>query len=425
LEASSSMAVAQENPVVGHLRDAVACLFTAVPLIAKAVRGAQRNGVAALSAGHTSSRLVDTSHAVRNSLEGALAVLQASGEDELVQVTLQQYEQACAAHTQVDEEIKTEGQYIAELRKGIREIERSIARAAGDQNRLQASSGAERIRALQRRREVAKTTLSELQKESEGLSQRLEESIQQNRELDASMQKLEQEHQCTIKENARAHRALRGDPSLESYRKTKAQERLAADEALARAYAECEAEMARLAKEWAGKQTQFEADLRDLQEEHKTLEVHLQGKQTEAEETLSRQADENGQTVSDAQNTVNSDIQRMEEVRQQKVLALRSEVARSRQMVQEASIGVQKRMEIQANEVRLAYRYKKKIEEARCKDEISAERQSVEAAKKEREEMERKAARVRENYRAHAVKSGTYVKSMDPQRRQKLMQLWG
>merc|ERR1712048_864829 len=106
--------------------------------------------------------------------------------------------------------------------------------------------------------------VADLQQESEAISRLLSESAAKNRDLDARAQRLEEEHNSAVVENARARRALGDDPSIESYRRTKEQERSEADETLAKAVAECKAEMAHLESKWATEQAQYHTNLEEL-----------------------------------------------------------------------------------------------------------------------------------------------------------------
>jgi len=395
------------NPSLTSLRKSVGCLTAAYLLFAKSSA--------------SSSRPLETLRVARRSLEEALALAEARDEDEQVQVLLRQHERALAERRDAEARCADEEQQVAGLRAHVAEAERSVAKHRREQRQVHDVG---RLGALEKRCVAARALVRELQVEAQAISQMLSSSNAHNEDLERRAKQFEQQHSRAVVENVHARQVLGDHPSLEAYRRSKQQELHEADETLAQAFAECEAEMARLTTRLAAEQERVRADIKDFWNDVQELQSQAADTQAQAEDILSKQAVDHRRTLEETDSQVAAEMRALDERRQERVMALRQETSLAQRCLRDAAGGARRQLELQRHEARLAYRERARCEEARCESAVLAELRTVEEAKREREQWERRAARMRENYRAHAVKSGSYVRSLDPGRKEQLMNLW-
>lgn len=171
-------------------------------------------------------------------------------------------------------------------------------------------------------------------------------------------------------------------------------------------------------------QAEYHAGIGDLETEVQELQARLAQERSSAEANLAQQTVEHARAVQEVDSHVAMQLSRLEELRQQRATALRREVAQSRQLIEDATLGAQRNLEDQLKEAKLVFNTRIQHEQARGEDTIQADLKAVTDAQRERQEWERRAHKMKENYRVHAVKSRTYVKSLDSGRRQQLVDLW-
>jgi hypothetical protein len=319
-----------------------------------------------------------------------------------------------------------EARELRELRAHVGSLGRSLAQHAAKKHRGGKGSveRAQRRGTLEQRRQAAHAAVAGLERESEEQKQQLAASMASNCEADELVQRLEEEHSLAVEENLRARRALGEHASLEFYRRTKFQERAEADGALAQAMRECEAETARLEEQVAESSARHRAELLELRSDVEALQVLLTEKRSEAEAALSQQAKESQRALQEVESQVTSETRQLEEQRHAKAMLLRKQAEDSRRNLAESSKGTQKHLNALLDEVRTAYRTRVQMEEAKCSTAMEAQLRSVEDAKRERQEWERRAELTRENFRGHVIKSGSYVRSLEPEKRRELQNLW-
>mmetsp|Transcript_122882 Transcript_122882/g.319549 ORF Transcript_122882/g.319549 Transcript_122882/m.319549 type:complete len:417 (-) Transcript_122882:76-1326(-) len=362
---------------------------------------------------------------LRRGIEDMLeeAEAQAQGEDAHVQAVLRQRLQAERGVEAAERRCEEERGQIADLRRMVGELDASMAKDRRRRERLVAPRQ-ERVKALEQRIAAAKSKAGDLAAEIEVVKSQLDESKAKNRGIDVRSLQLEREHNQAVEENLRARRALGGEYNLLTYRRSKEQERAEADATLERARAVYEAAMGAFDARWAEEQAMFHAGLREFEAEVKDLQEQLAEERRKAEANLARQVDEHAGALQDVEAHVAAELGRLEDLRQQRTNALRREVVHTRQQLEDASRDANRNLENHLKEAKHAYRTQLLHDEAMGDDVIQAELRAVADAKKEREEWEKKAAKVKENYRVHSVKSRTYVKSLDTKRKEQLVELW-
>lgn len=362
---------------------------------------------------------------VRRSLEEMVGLASAVGEDELVQTALHQHELAMYAREQAEASYACEERHCAKLSSNAIEMKRNIANAARLHQRLGTASGTERERALERCSAAMEAEKAELHNEAMLVLEAHGQSTARNREIESGINKVVEALSVATEENLKAQRALGPGHNVESYRKAKDRERAVANTDLMSSTAMCELEMAQLREKWSRAEARYQAEMLELSEEAQSLQRMHEEKKAQAEDLLSKQSAAWGKTAVDIDTRINHDIASLDALCQQKAMALRRETLNSRQRVKESAAGTSRRMEAQLREVKLTYKTRLKLEEAKSGDAIIMEHRAVQDAKQEATWWEKRANRMRENYKAHAVKSGAYIKQMDPKSRQELVRLFG
>merc|ERR1712118_227015 len=185
-----------------------------------------------------------------------------------------------------------------------------------------------------------------------------------------------------------------------------------------------EDQMKQLQLDWEHQMSQYRAQITELQGQLGDLQTRYDQKCAVAERELEHQIVQKKRSVEEVELQVAGQIRNLEDVRQSKALALRSQIAHHQQRVKDIVSTSQLQMDMQIAEVKKSYREKVKKEAAKCEDAIVKERLAVRQAEKEAENWNKSVQRLRDNYTAHAVKSSAYVKSLDDKTTQRILSLY-
>jgi len=371
-------------------------------------------------------RSIERIDAARRSLEDALGLAEAlctSGENALVKMALRQHGSALAAREAAEARCEHERQQVTALRAEVGDLERALLRGSRSQSRM-GTPDEERAQALDRQRVAGEAARGALRGELESIDVRLSASVTKNRDVGVDITRIERDFGEALAENGRAQQALGGDPSLDVYRRTKERERAAAETSLVQAQRQCEEEIRQLDIKWAGQQEAVRSAMAELQGDAQALQARLSEKRAHAEGLLVGQSAGWGRTLREAEDRLATEVRRMEGTRKDKAAALNRMVVDSRQRMKDAGVGTQRLIESHRKEMKHVYRYRLRVEEARCEDRVQAERRAAEHARLDAERWEKAAQKNREGYKVHALKSKSYVRSMDPNKRKQLMELF-
>lgn len=379
------------------------------------------------SQGTAAQQVLERLHPIKRALEEAIASAEAEaqGEDQHVEILLQQRERALEQRSLVDDALREERRNLADVRRSLGELNRSIGRDRKRRDQVEGAPREERLQALDQRAKSSRETLAELKAETDAMSELLADVKVKNHGMDQRFQRLDQEHHEALATNQCAKAALGDAPNLVSYRWKKVAECSEADATFVRAKAHYEAFMDDLAADWAEKQAAYLTGVEDLKAEVKGLRLRLAEERALANSTLVAQATERQGAIHEVECHVASELGQLEGQRQQKHTHLRREVVLTTHQLEDAAIRAQKHLDTELKEATLVQHARVQREEALSEGVIQDEFASVLAAKREREELEKKNIKIKENYRVHAVKSKNYVKSLDKDRRDQLVDLWG
>eukprot|EP00929_Paragymnodinium_shiwhaense_P031282 TRINITY_DN17559_c2_g1_i1.p1 TRINITY_DN17559_c2_g1~~TRINITY_DN17559_c2_g1_i1.p1 ORF type:complete len:492 (-),score=124.38 TRINITY_DN17559_c2_g1_i1:153-1628(-) len=344
--------------------------------------------------------------------------------DAKIEAALRARETALADYSALEDSCKDEQRQIKDLTRDVVELERALASSRGRRRQKLEESGAERHKALQRRLETAEQAFQELTEESEKLTSLLTAANMRNASLGLDIDRFEAEYKIAVEENQAALRARGEDRSLEAFRRRNAQECAVAAETFRTVCEESEDHIDKLTDNWNAQQSRYLADLQELARQARDLEERLDAKQLRYESALQEQRAQSAKAVDETEAKANSELRRLDEVRQQKAQALNKQVAISRQFLQEDAAGKQRAMEVQLNEARRAFMHKVKMTEQACRMQVAQERQLVQSATKDRQILEKRAVRTREGFRAHAIKSGSYMRTLSGAQQRGLVNLW-
>jgi len=364
---------------------------------------------------------------IKRSLEEAVAVAEGAGfgEDHLVEILLRQRESALQHRAAADDRLREARRKLLDAKREMGEQRRRLERHERLQARMESEPLEARMQALQRRAAASQATLAELKVETEAMEQILAETKGKNGETEGTTRQLEREHQAALERNALAKAALAGEQNVIAYRRKKAAACAEADATFLRAREHYEASMAKLADGWAEKQSAYLSGVEALEAEVRELRRRLAEERALAGAWLGDQASARQAAVREVEKHVSRERTRLEEQRNERHTLLRREVVQTQHQLEDAQIQTQKHLDIHVKEARVTHQARLQREEAQSEELIQADFQAVLAAKREREEMERRAAKMKENYKSHAIKSKNYVKSLDKVRRDHLIGLWG
>jgi len=360
---------------------------------------------------------------LQRSVEDALALAAVDTEDDLLQVALQQHEDALAAREELEDYSRQESKHVGELRLQISDFQRCISGDTVKHDRV-STSGVKRAMSVQEQVQVMSTMREMLKEEVESVSKTLDESLAKNQNLESTIGDMEQEHKDALAENARAGKTLGSHSCLQTFWEHKSSEVAMADEELAQAKADCEAEIERLEKEWAEQAENYRNHMSDLQKQTHNLQSLLDEKNSQARDVLKVQARDLSRRVQRADERLAMELQRMQEEQMDRANALRVKQVEAQLKVRDVTLQTKAHLEAQRANLRAAYRQKVKLEAAKCANSVEHARQEVSDAKREAKHWEKKVGRMREDYRGHAIKSGTYARTLDPRRRKNLSTLY-
>lgn len=350
---------------------------------------------------------------VRRTLDEIVEVAGAEGEDVLVERLLRQHERALRAREQADAHTQQEHQNVEAVRWDVTELEKSMLRSQRSHNRTGIDGSIQRLGEFEKKYTSIEGCHSRLTSDLYSVTQSLSSQLKKNGIIEESTRLVCQARDVAMEENAKANQLLARGENLEVYRKSKGREKIAADADLAEAQAECQAEIARLQQGWSATQAKYTAEMAQLQEEVRSVQWRLDENTRGAEQALSQQSHEWGRCAEDMGKHIKFGMQALETLRTEKVQHLHKEVLQSRQREKDLGASTQRQLEVQLNEVRFQSKQKLKMEELRLREEILAERHSVEVAKKTADIWVKKGDHMREAFRAHAYKSGAYKLAMD------------
>jgi len=182
--------------------------------------------------------------------------------------------------------------------------------------------------------------------------------------------------------------------------------------------------MALLTAKWTANDQRYQSYLNGTHTDIGDRHAHLAATQSMAETILTKQSVDTKQACEEFEGQIAADMRGLEERRQEKALALERVVGQSEQLLRETSENAKKQLEMQRSAAQVMYSNRARMAAARCENTVLKEHQSVDAARRSRSQWQRKASQMRESFRAHAIKSGSYVKSLDPQRKEQLLHIW-
>jgi len=427
------------SPLAKHLRKAIRKLLKAQPLYAKVARyrlgveGQDANENLRDDGGAVDAVENDTSciprslekwHMVRRTLDEALEVAEAGGEDALVEVTLRQHDSALCERERIEAYCEEQLRQVSGVRCDVVELERSMSRSERMHRRLAVNGSAQRLEEFERQRTNVEDVHRNLADDLQSITESLIAQLKTNGAIDAKTREIQQACDVAAEENARANQLLGSGETLEVYRKAKERERVAADAELAQAVSECEAEMMRLSQGWAQTEAKYMAEMLELEGEVRSVQDMLDEQRRAVENNLNKQSYEWGLAVEGTQKQIANGMKALEDSRTQKAMALHREVLQSRQRERDVAESTKHRLEAQMDQVKLQYQTNLRLEEVRLGQIVKQERNSVEVATRNAKVWTKRAGIVREAYRGHAIKSGAYVSAMAPEQRRELRSLW-
>lgn len=363
---------------------------------------------------------VERLQVARRTIEDILELNEVKGDEAHIQTMNKQCLQAYVAHDDAEKRIKEQKYELYWLKHYVANEKSWVEH--NKRKQLEFKDATDRIDALKKRQEATKALIEELQQESEDLCRFLAESTEKSKEVDAVTRRFEEEHSRAVVENQQARQVLRDENHLnvQSYRRSKAEERARADEHLANAFQELQEEMSQLTARWVVQRDQYHADLEDMQDEVLDLQEIRDDADSEAEEVLARQARQHDDVHAEVGRQVAVEMRHLDERRQVGDIALRKEIYVSQQCVNEATIRAQRQIDLDAGELHARFRRRAAIETVRCDKAIKADQETVEQAKRDRQAWEKRAEKMRENCHAHAIKSGSYIRHLDAPRKDRL-----
>jgi len=382
------------------------------------------HGVADISEPMLAPLPVERLQVVRRNIQDTLELNEVKGDEEHIQAMNRQCLRAYAAQDDAEKRIKDEEYQLYWLQQHV-----SIEKNWVEHNRRKQKEfkdATDRIDALKKRRAATKALIEQLQQESEDLSRFLAESSEKSKTVEGITQRFEEEHSRAVVENQQARQVLwdENHPNLQSYRRSKAEERARADEHLANAFQELQEEISQLTVKWAAQRDQYHADLEDMQDEVLDLQEIRDDADSEAEEVLLRQAKQHDHVHAEAGRQVGIEMRHLDERRQLGDIALRKEIYVSQQCVNAARVRAQRQIDMDAGELHARFRRRAAIETVSCDKAIKADKKTVEQAKRDRRVWEKRADKMRENCHAHAIKSGSYVRHLPSHRKDRLQGLF-
>lgn len=342
---------------------------------------------------------------------------EATDECSMIQTLLRQHDRALRARDTADMACKSERVLIADLRRDIVEMERSLARRKLEQH------CPERERAVERRCEAALALLSSLRSEASEMDTLVNEATETANGLESEIKELETERVAVSELQALARTALSNVFYFDQFKRSLAVDCANADAALERTCSECEDALAKLRGVWAEQEERQRADIDECNVEIGGLQVQHDANRKKSDNIIAQQAEEWNRTLSETRSRTTSTIQRLDQQRRSKAAALREEIARAKLQKESSERLAKKREHELEAQLRVTYATKSQHAEESCKLAMDKERRFVEDAVLARKFWQQKAEKSRIAYTSHAAKSGTYMRAIGMTGRDKIMDM--
>ncbi|CAK0901429.1 unnamed protein product [Prorocentrum cordatum] len=365
--------------------------------------------------------------AVRRELEDALQVSDAAaagGEDAALQAALEQHEAALRDHERVLRWCDREREGIARSRALVSELERAAARSNSDRERFESSEGS-CVAALSERLRSLRAAKADLERENEELANVLKEHKALNQFIQVRNDKLVKDNSVAQKKASRAREVLaqRAASNLLNFRASREAEMAQADGVYQQAVVKCEEYVAKLQQESQARDATLQAHKDELREDIRDFQQLVEGKKAESSRILLEKGEDFHKELADSQRQVTLALRRFKEMLHDKRRELEKEISSGKRSVQVAVEVSRRQMEVQLQQLNVAYRNRMKWERKRVESCVKRVGQEVAAAAAKAKAREHQAKVVRENFRMHAINSRDYVKSLDPVRRKQLHDL--
>jgi hypothetical protein len=344
-------------------------------------------------------------------------------EDELVQEALQVRSKALQACRDGEERCKQLQKEQKNLKAHRKELQRATNKAMVNHRRAE-DMAKQRHGAFQTLCDEAGRAKAALEADILVKRADLDQTSELSRRLNDNLQGLIAQHHESLAENAQAKVVLQQHRNVDTYKTTKEKECAACDMTLRSVQSELEDAMKQLQLDWENQLSRYRAQITELQGQLGDLQTRYDQKCAVAERELENQIVQKKRSVEEVELQVAAQIRKLEDVRQSKALALRSQIAHHQQRVKDIVSTSQLQMEMQISEVKRTYRTKVKKEAVKCEDAIVKERMAVRQVEKEADKWQQSVQRMRDNYTAHAVKSSAYVKSLDDKTTQRILSLY-
>mmetsp|Transcript_43683 Transcript_43683/g.103098 ORF Transcript_43683/g.103098 Transcript_43683/m.103098 type:complete len:409 (-) Transcript_43683:169-1395(-) len=369
-------------------------------------------------------------------LQETVELLQAStSEDSLLNVILRQHDKAVQSLDSLAAQHQHVEQSVLKLRCDVAQAERHAARVRASRRVADSAAIQHKQRASAHQHQAAQHSVVALRAEAEGIEAALQQSIARNQELQAEIRDLEQQHASTLAENANAQRMLglseapqprwkeRGmKQRAETYRKAHEKERAEATQSLERARVACEEQMEALAEVCAGHEAKFHDGMEKLRQRFLSLQALVDERYSEVSSKLTTQEAHHTKCIHDNEAQALLESRRLQDLKQEKLTMGSYQVAQAEQGLVEAVECTRRQLQQHSADLRHAYRYKVRMEEARIDDVLRDVQMSVAHARHGALLRERHKDRLLRDYHAHALSTGAYVKNLEKERRDRIWQ---
>lgn len=341
-------------------------------------------------------------------------------EDRRVDVILRQCSVANAEADACGQECEKMQKCIDDLRWHCGEMQNSIVKS-----KLQMRSSNLNVRqsAHRERAAASEKILNEIEDDGKVVIRKICESRVINNMLEDDFQIHWTAQMLANSINEDAREALGTEPSLFTFKKKHESIRAGLNSTYDRASSTHQETMQQHEDLRAQLEGAFKDGARSLKENLEALQNRLSEESTQADSALQNQVAHHANAMQELESTVCSQMIRLEDQRQSKTTALRIEVAQVRKQIREAAQLAQRKLEVHLEENKTKYAVKLVSAEAAGQKQIQELVHSLEGIKAECRDFQLRADRAKENFRTHSVKSQTYVKNMDSQRRKTLIQL--
>mmetsp|Transcript_64515 Transcript_64515/g.120042 ORF Transcript_64515/g.120042 Transcript_64515/m.120042 type:complete len:404 (-) Transcript_64515:73-1284(-) len=369
---------------------------------------------------------------LQRALEEAVELRQVESDDELLKVTLRQHDKAVERLNTINLERREVQKSLKQLRCEVKEALRQGARLRSSRQQVDDAAAEHRTRAAAQQHQAAIDALRDLQQEAAIIEGALQSSVDFNQQLHAQIRDLEQQHASTLEENANAHRMLGlsgTEPKwkelgmqqrVQSYRKAHERERAEASECLEHVRASCEQQMAEIAEVGADHEAKFQAGMAQLRKRFLALQALVEERHREVNAKLAQQEGEHARWAQVREAQAKAESRRLQDLKQEKLTAGSFKVAQAEQGLVEARECTKRQLGQHAADLRHAYHYKVRMEEARLDEVLRDVQTSVVHARRVALEKQKRKDQVLRDYHSHALSTGAYVRGMDQERRERI-----